>query len=261
MAELDNIKPMETGERIKAIYPNMARTAKFLSDVLAPSLTGGRANNPNPARMLGSSTAVESVSKFDVSWGVGCDGLDQDGIKGADNCEEDLVPPTLKLRTPLASTSRCDADVCFDEYFRDTSDAIAFLDSIFQAFDDCADSPNVKKSIARLAEGGHCKEARFHVTPFQTFPQDDSGTCSDLSGDPVTVKLGLDDQPPVVSCGFRPSSSDLKVSNNGRTLSVSVDQRPLSVDTGLYFDIQVSTGLHVLNKRDVFLVNYDVLMR
>jgi hypothetical protein len=113
--------------------------------------------------------------------------------------------------------------------FNDEDSAKNFLGYQFGAVvDDCQPSTNLDLIIERT--GGSCSETHYMVTPLQNIPGCISRTSSGppfnitfdnpLRGDPTNVTLQLDDEPPVIQCGFHlDSTSGINVvSPDGKTL-------------------------------------------
>jgi hypothetical protein len=162
---------------------------------------------------------------------AGCDNLDSDGDEAPDNCE-DRYAPTLVVRDALLF--RGDANDTARLWhtgavFNDEDSAKNFLGYQFGAVvDDCQPSTNLDLIIERT--GGSCSETHYMVTPLQNIPGCISRTSSGppfnitfdnpLRGDPTNVTLQLDDEPPVIQCGFHlDSTSGINVvSPDGKTL-------------------------------------------
>ncbi|KAL3768372.1 hypothetical protein ACHAW5_005210 [Stephanodiscus triporus] len=161
---------------------------------------------------------------------AGCDSKDSDGDEKSDNCE-DRYPPSLLLRDPVyfrgddSDTSRL---VCREEVFKSEQSVKNFLGYQFSVDDDCQPSENLELIIDRT--GGSCRETQYTVTPLQNITacngRNSSGPplnitfVNPLSGVSKNVTVQLDEEPPVVQCGFRLDSTlgiD-DVSDDGRTL-------------------------------------------
>jgi hypothetical protein len=162
---------------------------------------------------------------------AGCNNLDSDGDKAPDNCE-DRYAPTLVVRDALLFRGDANDTARLwnrDRVFNDEDSAKNFLGYQFGAVvDDCQPSTNLDLIIERT--GGSCSETHYMVTPLQNIPGCISRTSSGppfnitfdnpLRGDPTNVTLQLDDEPPVIQCGFRlDSTSGINVvSPDGKTL-------------------------------------------
>lgn len=254
VAELGNVEPIETGERIRAIFDNMVLTGDYLQRrfqgvndylermenrivrALAPPSPPG----PPPEVMV---SPTNPNITFVARNGVGCDGLDQDGDSVEDNCEEDRFPPSLRLASCTSASCVCDVDYCLEESFRDPSDAIAFLDAAFDSVDDCS-APEYVKTVIEPISGTACQNSRFAIIPVQTFPE--NSTCADvtLPGISATVQLSLDDVAPTVLCGFQTDTSEdeRRVSLDGRTLVIPPEKKAAFLDTLLFQSVAVSTS-------------------
>ncbi len=163
---------------------------------------------------------------------AGCDNIDSDGDgEQPDNCE-DRYPPSLTIRDSVLF--RGDADdtarlVYREEVFKSEQLARNFLGYQFGAvFDDCQPSENLELIIDR--SGGSCRETQYTLTPLQNInacnDRNSSGPPSNisfqnpLSGVSKNVTVQLDDEPPIIQCGFHLDSTlgiDY-VSDAGRTL-------------------------------------------
>jgi hypothetical protein len=130
-----------------------------------------------------------------------------------DNCE-DRYAPTLAVRDALLfrgvanDTARLWHNA---EVFNNEDSAKNFLGYQFGGIvDDCQPSANLDLIIERT--GGSCSETQYIVTPLQAIPACNSHNSSGppfnipfdnpLRGDPLMVTLQLDDEPPVIRCGF-----------------------------------------------------------
>ena len=254
VAELNNIESIQTFERVDAIHSNMDRTGVHLqerfqgvNDFLSrmESRLVKRLSPPSSSPVTPTPpVVVVSPSNPNITFvaqnGVGCDGFDQDGYLGPDNCEEDMFPPELSLNSCVSAIPVCDVDLCFDENFSSRKDAIAFLDAVLAATDDCANAEDVGKTFESV-EGSVCSNSRFVVKPVQTFPRDSNCSETVLTGDPLTVEIGLDEASPSVSCGFRdsPFENDRRVSADGRTVVFSAAGSSSFVNTRLFHNVAV----------------------
>lgn len=224
MAELGNVEPWEIYRNTNVIFENMETTFQYLN----ASFTQVLELLEPPGFLQG--------TKF-----AGCDGVDQDDDDIADDCHEDSYPPHLELPDFFQRTPDCKvADaICLDKYFKGSDDAIAYLKTIIVA-DDCASPAFLFSEVVEL--DGLCDESSFKVTPFHrqdTFVP----LCKEyeLSGEPVTFVVGVDNLPPVVTCGFKPAEADLetRVQVEGKFLFIPQNSNARLVDTSFYFDIEV----------------------
>mmetsp|Transcript_2549 Transcript_2549/g.3954 ORF Transcript_2549/g.3954 Transcript_2549/m.3954 type:complete len:1065 (-) Transcript_2549:183-3377(-) len=148
--------------------------------------------------------------------GAGCDELDSDGDGLYDLCE-DRFPPELIVRD--AEVFRCDEDdtsrLCYHgKVFKNERQVKNFLDYQFPASDDCASTNRLNVTIEY--ERGTCRETVYKLTPVQDIP-----ACNDrepvgvfdiaydnpLYGASKEVTVQIDDEAPVVHCGFLPDST------------------------------------------------------
>ncbi|KAL3786294.1 hypothetical protein ACHAW5_001907 [Stephanodiscus triporus] len=161
---------------------------------------------------------------------VGCDGFDSDGDEKKDNCEDRYAPSfvirdAVYFRGDDSDTTRL---VYREEVFKSEQSVKNFLGYQFSVFDDCQPSENLELIIDRT--GGSCRETHYAVTPVQNIAacngRNSSGPpfnipfVNPLFGVSKNVTVQLDEEPPVVHCGFRLDSSlgiD-DVSDDGRTL-------------------------------------------
>ena len=118
---------------------------------------------------------------------AGCDGLDSDGDREYDVCE-DRYPPELVLRD--AELFRCDEDdtsrLCYGQkVFSNEAHLKNFLEYHFPATDDC--QPSSKLSVTIESEGGVCRDRVYQLTPVQNV-----SACDDREPAGVfEVRLGL----------------------------------------------------------------------
>jgi hypothetical protein len=253
LAELDNIDPIDGLKRLEVLYTNMDLTADYLQSRfqslnnyisgVESRITRQLAPTPrNTAAKKRRFLASTMLINPNATRGGGCDDLDQDEDGVVDNCDEDQYPPFVNI--PLFVEHRnvvCDVELCLGRNFQDESDAKEFLDSLLVPIDDCAGPEFVEMEILRDG-GGECQETLFEVTGIQTFPANSDCSETPLRGPSITVKLGLDEIPPSISCGFLgdPSGTDThQVSTGGKTLVVPDDSSTSFVDTFLYFNVQV----------------------
>ena len=163
---------------------------------------------------------------------AGCDSNDSDGTakEKPDICE-DRYAPSLLVRDPVLfrgddnDTSRL---VYREKVFNSEQSVHNFLGYQFSVDDDCQSSENLELIIERT--GGLCREANYMVTPLQNIPacngRNSSGPpfnipfSNPVYGDPKFVTVQLDDDPPVIQCGFhRECTPGINVvSPDGRTL-------------------------------------------
>ena len=161
---------------------------------------------------------------------VGCDSNDSDGDEKKDNCE-DRYAPSILLRDPVRfrgddnDTTRL---VCREKVFTSEQSVKNFLEYQFSVDDDCQPSENLELIIDR--SGGSCRETQYTLTPLQNIiacndrissgPPSNIPFQNPLSGVSKNVTVQLDDEPPVIQCGFRlDSTSGINVvSPDGKTL-------------------------------------------
>ena len=163
---------------------------------------------------------------------AGCDSKDSDGTDGQkpDICE-DRYPPSLLIRDPVYfrgddnDTTRL---VYREKVFKSEQSVKNFLGYQFSVDDNCQPSENLELIINRT--GGSCRETQYTVTPVQNIPacndRNSSGPpfnipfVNPLTGASKFVTVQLDEEPPVIQCGFRRGCTPGVnfVSDDGRTL-------------------------------------------
>jgi hypothetical protein len=148
---------------------------------------------------------TDPLAKF-----AGCDGIDQGFDKNsdtneADNCQEDKYPPELTLLSPLPIVDPISKDFFrLEKTFSNRTEAIAYLKSVTQVIDDCS-RPNLLSSAVELV-GGSCIDTEFKITPKQ---EQCEGVDIFLRGITTKVILDVDEEAPLVSCGFRQTVLEL----------------------------------------------------
>jgi hypothetical protein len=118
--------------------------------------------------------------------------------------------------------------MCREEVFKSEQSVKNFLGYQLSVDDDCQPSENLELIIDRT--GGSCRETHYTVTPVQNIPACNGRNSSGpplnipfenpLFGVSRNVTVQLDEEPPVVQCGFHLDSTlgiD-DVSDDGRTL-------------------------------------------
>jgi hypothetical protein len=182
---------------------------------------------------------------------AGCDGVDQDtdlnalGYKVVDECEEDDYPPELVVleRLPVVNVDS-DFDVFrLEKSFSKKDEAMSYLESATQVIDDCS-GPELltrKIEVVRLA----CSNSEFKVTPIQ---QQCADSDKSLTGKHMTFLLDVDEDAPVVSCGFRNTVPEGKAQrtrwvdgNDGKNLFLRLEggSNWNPVDAGLFYEVTV----------------------
>jgi hypothetical protein len=116
--------------------------------------------------------------------GQGCDGIDQNCDEVTDECEEDQVPPTIRLTKSPPKTP-----------FKLVEEARSFLDQYIQVSDDCAAKLDV--DIA-LANGPDCTECEFLVTATDERCVSFGGAANST----MSFVLRVDSTGPAIRCGF-----------------------------------------------------------
>jgi hypothetical protein len=248
-----------------ALYGELVDWDEFTKNELA---NNGKVLFENMDKMLGVAKATKSVADDikeytrypDFTPGVkfaGCDGVDQDTeeddpngfgprrYKVVDECEEDNYPPELVLleRLPVVNVDN-DVDVFrLERSFSKKEEAISYLESATQVIDDCS-RPELltrKVELVRLA----CSDSEFKVTPIQEQCAD-SGNL--LEGTPMSFLLDVDEDVPVVSCGFRNTVPEGKAQrtrwvdgNDGKNLFLRLEggSNWNPVDAGLFYEVTV----------------------
>ncbi len=163
---------------------------------------------------------------------AGCDSNDSDGTakEKPDICKNRYAP-LLLVRDPVLFRGDDNAIprlVYREKLFNSEQSVDNFLGYQFSVDDNCQSSENLELIIDRT--GGSCREANYMVTPLQNIPacngRNSSGPpfnipfSNPLYGDPKFVTVQLDDDPPVIQCGFhRECTPGINVvSPDGRTL-------------------------------------------
>jgi hypothetical protein len=247
----DDRGPLQTAERIDAIYNNMDLTgqwmrARFISlgnyldtieDRLLRQLLPSRPSSKTIDVVISRRLAETSkIFPFNITYGGGCDDLDQDQNNVTDNCEEDQYPPTLSYSESLERKVVCPEKLCLNEYFQSQDDAQLFIEAVLHGIDDCAGPEDVRMDFQ---QSGECGETKFIVTPVQIFPNTSDCHGTKLPGESMGVMVGLDEVAPTVTCGFLPDPSETSLSSSidGKTLHIQEGSSSF-VDTAFYFDIQ-----------------------
>lgn len=116
----------------------------------------------------------------------------------------------------------------------------AYLKSIIQVEDDCASLDFLDVAIEHV--DGTCSDTEVKVTPVHE-QEKTSKLCQNgylLNGTSLNLVLELDEVTPQVSCGFSGLRSDDRILNAGTTLFVEPTASLNLINSGFYFDIQVS---------------------
>jgi len=145
---------------------------------------------------------------------MGCDGVDQNSDGVIDDCEEDNVPPSLSIESlPLFSNPRF-PQIPFlkNPVFSTINDAKDFLLKHLVAYDDCATELDLNVSSPFASCDGTLFEATVTDTRCGTINPTQTLTKSFL--------LHVDDEAPVLSVGFHPSSKTLLHQGNKQILFV-----------------------------------------
>jgi hypothetical protein len=163
---------------------------------------------------------------------AGCDGLDSDGDRKVDYCE-DQYPPELVIRNAEAfqcGNLNTDASrLCYTSVvFKDEEQVEIFLRGNFVVIDDCPVPATELGIEIKKIEGTACKDTRYTVKPIQ-----DTGCApgprgqynithlNPLDGTAKEVTVYLDDSPPSIICGFNHAphvERNNSVSADGKTL-------------------------------------------
>lgn len=192
------------------------------------------------------------------AFAAGCDDLDSDGDGEYDVCE-DRFPPELVVRD--AEIFRGDESdmnkLCYTEkVFNSVTQVKNFLEFHFPATDDC--SPTSKLSVNITYESGSCYDTVYSLTPSQNISACDGRSPvgafeipfeNPLFGNAREVTVQLDEEAPVVQCGF---NSDASTTNevDGKTLYHYMQESDMSgvklADAGFVFDVTVSMVVTIL---------------
>jgi hypothetical protein len=164
----------------------------------------------------------------------GCDGIDQNNNKKADECDEDTFAP--ELIPPHSSGFIVDASdnfVLSHKVFSSSAEAESLLKAVVGVKDDCANEASLAIVIS-IASVETCSKT-FTLTPrhFNRSP------CADMYGQPQNFVMKIDPAPPRVTCTFRFASEENdeylfleEESSNGKSFS----------ETDFYFAVVVSAG-------------------
>lgn len=150
--------------------------------------------------------------------------MDSDGDGKVDECE-DRFPPDIVLRK--AEIFRCDEDdtskLCYNEkVFNSEKQARNFLEFNFALADDCSPSKNLELVIEKIPSS-NCNNTMYTLTPFQNITSCEGRAPvvigdikiefeNPLRGNEREVILHVDDEGPVVKCGFRaPSNAGINI--------------------------------------------------
>jgi hypothetical protein len=130
---------------------------------------------------------------------AGCDGIDQDLDETADNCAEDLYPPSLVMSDELkvlCTSIENEGEFCLENSFTSASLVKSFLTQQMQVEDDCAHQDNVTISFSNSSVLESCR-ANLVATPVHS--------CDDenlFEGPSAVFHAKVDGQAPKLSCGF-----------------------------------------------------------
>jgi hypothetical protein len=175
----------------------------------------------------------------------GCDGIDQDCDCIVDECEEDQIPPTIRLtKRPPAKP------------FKSIEEARKFLEHNLEVTDDCA--VDLDDDISNPLDEDACtKECTFTVSVIDE--RCDGAPDSGASSATKTFDFIVDRNAPVISCGFFAPQDPNHVSDStfdpceGETPpypdaddSLHINQDCFGgdelIDVNFWYKINVSTG-------------------
>ena len=168
--------------------------------------------------------------------GQGCDGVNQDCDEFVDECDEDRVPPSIRLKVAKPLTP-----------FKTKEDARYFLEHSIEVTDDCAAPEKLSFTVVNNVK--ECVDCKFKVIAKdkRCFHKEATAT--------ATFTLMVDNTPPKISCGFYTPQDAKYVSEDfdaclgiSPPFPESSDQlhidaqnfRQKFVDVQLWFDIKVS---------------------
>ena len=145
---------------------------------------------------------------------VGCDGVDQNRDGSIDDCEEDIIPPSLSIQSvPLFSNPSIPQFPFIKEpVFSTIENAKDFLLKNLVASDDCAADLNLDIS----SPSASCDTTLFEVTVSDP-------RCAAVNPTQTLTKsflLHVDDVPPTISAGFHTSSKAFSHHTNKQILFV-----------------------------------------
>ena len=132
-----------------------------------------------------------------------------------------MVRDALLFRGDVNDTSRL---VYNKEVFNSEKQVDNFLRYQFAPTDDC--SPTTRLSVEVEKQEGTCRESVYEITPVQNIESCDGtvnvgvyniGYTNPLLGNSRTATVAVDDEAPVVQCGFRPDSTSMNIVD-GKTL-------------------------------------------
>lgn len=116
--------------------------------------------------------------------GSGCDGIDSNCNKLVDECDEDIIPPTMDISSAVQHCSSTESEI----WFPSRNDAEECVQSTLDVVDDCQEIQSVD-----ISSEGNCARAEVNVTS-----TDGCGNTSPIASIPVQI----DGVPPNVSCSF-----------------------------------------------------------
>ena len=168
--------------------------------------------------------------------GQGCDGVNQDCDEFVDECDEDRVPPSIRLKVAKPLTP-----------FKTKEDARYFLEHSIEVTDDCAAPEKLSFKVVNNVK--ECVDCKFEVIAKdeRCFHKEATAT--------ATFTLMVDNTPPKISCGFYTPQDAKYVSEDfdaclgisppfpepGDQLHIDAQNfRQKFVDVQLWFDIKVS---------------------
>lgn len=192
--------------------------------------------------------------------------MDSDGDGKVDECE-DRFPPEIVLRN--AAMFRCDEDdtskLCHnEEVFKSEKQARNFLEFNFALADDCSPSKNLELVIEKNPSS-NCHNTMYTLTPVQNITSCEGRAPvgigdleivfeNPLRGNEREVILDVDDEGPVVECGFRaPSSAGINMID-GNTLYHYLNTNDSAFDSlddaNFFYEVTVRTqSLSFIGKR------------
>ncbi|KAL9191170.1 hypothetical protein ACHAXT_000876, partial [Thalassiosira profunda] len=160
--------------------------------------------------------------------GAGCDEMDSDGDGEYDVCE-DRYGPDVVVRDALlfrGDEENVTTLVYAQKVFNSELRLRNFLGYQFAPVDDC--SPTNKLNITIEHTEGTCRDSTWTITPWQNLPECDDrepvGAYNIPFENPLIgrfreVTVPLDEDAPVVTCGFRPDDTSInEVADDNRTL-------------------------------------------
>ena len=174
--------------------------------------------------------------------GSGCDGIDSNCNKLVDECDEDVIPPTMDISAAVQHCSSNESEI----WFVSKNNAKECVQSTLDVIDDCQEIQSVD-----ITSAGNCASAEVNVTA-----TDGCGNTSPIASIPVQI----DGAAPEVSCSFGAgvalNNTDIVLSIVEPGLGRTGNRRMQNVDFS--FDVQDNcAGGMISTKVDIYSSEID----